>query len=722
MLSTLQTFQMYTRDTARIMDQVKAEPVNKRDMEYYRENISKVKTVDDLMSDYRLYSYAMTAFGLADQIDSRGLIRKMLESDIDEPLSLVNKLGDDRYRDFYKAFNFKTDAESDISAQSAAQTSRTTEGYSEFRVIASNAAKQKLDIYQAGIGSIKTVDDFLQSGTIFEVALTAVGLDPAITSKSFVRDVFMSDAADRAAANGNTRFVELRAMFNFQADGTAAPGGAQSKLETNETMRQYYEEKNLLASPASAMNDIEYWKLQIPSVRSVDQFVQDSRLLDVALRSVGLDAGIQSSEFVGKVLRSDPNDPNSPLNKMSEATEKDILTKTKYMELRSMFAFQTDGSLDPSLPSAITPAKERVLLDDYLAENPNRSASSDRVATSLYKVAVTNIQTVSQLIRNKAVYEYALKAFGIDPASASKTEMIEVFRSDPGDPKSFARRSGDERYIALAAAFNFDEAGKIAEKRTAQTDASFTDIIERYTKSVSDTPTETQKRKITETTNTYREAIANVVSVADFVNDKTIVDYVTAAFDIADLRLTPSKLAEVLTSDPGDPESALAKMDDKRLVELRSAFQFNQFGGIDRPEDGAVSRLAKSRIEDLYLRQKFEESAGAESEGARLALYFKRNAADIKNGFDILAEPALLKVVQTAIGLPTESGQADVEVQRRMIEKRVDIASFKDPDALSRFINRFVALWDTQNGGGSGGFNAASIILGSGGGGALGIL
>ena len=42
--------------------------------------------------------------------------------------------------------------------------------------------------------------------------------------------------------------------------------------------------------------------------------------------------------------------------------------------------------------------------------------------------------------------------------------------------------------------------------------------------------------------------------------------------------------------------------------------------------------------------------------------------------------------------------------QAAIIEKRVDLASFKDPDKLQRFVQRFTAIWDAQN-------NAASAPI-----------
>ncbi|MEN3791231.1 DUF1217 domain-containing protein [Fulvimarina sp. MAC3] len=715
MLSTLETFRLYTRDTTRIMNRIEADPANKRQIEYYKANIGKVSSVKEFMGDYQLYSYAMTAFGLEEQIESRGLIRKILESDIADPKSLVNKIGDDRYRELYEAFNFKSnEAAAKVSAQSMAQTDRTKEAYSLHRVSAANAVKKQIDDYRASIDSISTIDQFLRNDSVFKTALTAAGLDPDIASKSFIRDLMTGNRTSE-----DDRYVALKSMFDFQADGTAGANGAQSAIETNETIRLFYEEKDLVSSVSSALNDIDYWKLRMPSVSTADELTQDRRLLEVALYSVGIDASIQSSSFVWKILTSDIEDPNSAWGKMKEGTEEEKALKIKYGQLNQLFQFEADGSLPAGAESALAPGKEDALFDGYLEGNVDRAVSTDRAATSVYTAIMANVQTVTQFVRTPSVYEYALKAFGIDPTRVSRSEIVDVLRSDPGNPNSFAVRSGDERYVALAAAFNFDESGKIAQKRTAQEDKPFADTIARFTESYGEKPSEADKKDADAKTDAYRRALADVVTVSDFVNNKTIVDYITAAFDLSDLKLDPQELADILTSDFDDPESVVNKMDDRRVAELRGAFNFNTFGGINRPSAAIQSLSDRMKVDDLFLRQKFEEDAGAESEGARLALYFKRSAADIKNAYDILADPALLKVVQTAVGLPSESGQADIEVQKRTLEKRIDLESLQDPEDLSRFITRFVTLYDLENGGGSGGFNPAAILLGGGGGGGL---
>ena len=50
----------------------------------------KVKTIDDFLSNYKLFSYAMKAYGLEDMAYAKGLMRKVLEGGITASKSLAN--------------------------------------------------------------------------------------------------------------------------------------------------------------------------------------------------------------------------------------------------------------------------------------------------------------------------------------------------------------------------------------------------------------------------------------------------------------------------------------------------------------------------------------------------------------------------------------------------------------------------------------------------------
>jgi hypothetical protein len=83
-----------------------AAPSRQRDLDYFRENIAKVGTAEDLVADRRLLSVALGAFGLDDDIDATAFVRKVLEEGTRDRAALANKLADGRYRQFSAAFGF----------------------------------------------------------------------------------------------------------------------------------------------------------------------------------------------------------------------------------------------------------------------------------------------------------------------------------------------------------------------------------------------------------------------------------------------------------------------------------------------------------------------------------------------------------------------------------------------------------------------------------------
>src|SRR5690606_7856600 len=78
----------------------------KREAAYFRENIAKVSSGDELMNDYRLYTFAMKAFGLEEQIYAKGLMKKVFDGGVKDPKSMANLLTDSRFKEIASAFGF----------------------------------------------------------------------------------------------------------------------------------------------------------------------------------------------------------------------------------------------------------------------------------------------------------------------------------------------------------------------------------------------------------------------------------------------------------------------------------------------------------------------------------------------------------------------------------------------------------------------------------------
>ncbi|WP_439104403.1 DUF1217 domain-containing protein [Celeribacter marinus] len=77
-----------------------------RDVDYFKENIGKVKTAEDLVSDRTLRKVVLGAFDLDGDIDNIYFIQKVLSDGILDDGALANKLSDTRYYDMAKAFGF----------------------------------------------------------------------------------------------------------------------------------------------------------------------------------------------------------------------------------------------------------------------------------------------------------------------------------------------------------------------------------------------------------------------------------------------------------------------------------------------------------------------------------------------------------------------------------------------------------------------------------------
>ncbi|MFH1553311.1 MAG: DUF1217 domain-containing protein [Pseudomonadota bacterium] len=120
--STYATYRYLSKDMANTLKAQAKDPQVARESAYFEANIGKMKTADDLIANYRLFNYAMTAYGLSDMTYAKGFMRKVLASDLADKNSFANKLNDQRFTQFAKMFTFKTSGDATTSTQALKQT------------------------------------------------------------------------------------------------------------------------------------------------------------------------------------------------------------------------------------------------------------------------------------------------------------------------------------------------------------------------------------------------------------------------------------------------------------------------------------------------------------------------------------------------------------------------------------------------------------------------
>jgi len=198
----------------------------------------------------------------------------------------------------------------------------------------------------------------------------------------------------------------------------------------------------------------------------------------------------------------------------------------------------------------------------------------------------------------------------------------------------------------------------------------------------------------------YRENIRNIKSIDDFMGDERIYRYAMKANGLEDMIYARAFIRKVLEEGIGSRDSFANKLVDTRYKKLAEVFNFASLG-----EAATSFERAQQGVIDDYMRLTLEENEGDKNQGVRLALYFERKASTITNAFDILADRALAETVYTALGVGQEFAATDIDKQAAFISERIDFEDFKDPVKLDKFLQRFTALYDLQNGGPS----AASI-------------
>ena len=78
------------------------------DTRYFAERFNAIERAEDITGDRRLLRVVLGAYGLADDVDNRFFIRKVMEEGVVSSSALANKLSDRRYRNLASDFDFST--------------------------------------------------------------------------------------------------------------------------------------------------------------------------------------------------------------------------------------------------------------------------------------------------------------------------------------------------------------------------------------------------------------------------------------------------------------------------------------------------------------------------------------------------------------------------------------------------------------------------------------
>ena len=697
MISTLLNYRLYTNNMAQTLERLAGQEQIKRDKAYYDDRIGKVTSVDQFLGDYKLYSYAMKAYGLEDQISAKGMMRKVLTSDLSDSTSFANKLADQRYRDFANAFNFGSSAAP--KAQSTSQTERLVEAYAERVDTSAPIAAKATGYYSDHIGAITSIDDFVANRGLLDVALRAVGFsEPSAISSDYAKSVL-----NGSVSNGDASWATLRTQFSAAVSGsdTARTWVNQTTQMASNLVYTYNAVTGNATSPQAKQADIDYLNAFFSSsnaTKTVSAFTSDERLMKIALTAMGSEI-VYASSAAASYLQNPSAIPSTV----------SAVEKSRFEALNKALGVQSNGTLSPPPSDGLDK-----LISGYGDNYKTAFNKSVNFDTTEYKALLADVRSVSDLMatsgalqgkaeeqsnadRKRPMLTYVLKAVGIDPNTASLSKIRAVLTSDPTDPNSYVSKLKDERYSELAAAFNFDKNGKLRPERLVQSTTAQTRTGTLYAATFGTDLSTAVKAQIKADTKEYLAAIGSAVTLNDLLSDKKTVQYALTAYGVKSKSLSTDELRKILTSDLGDPKSYANAHSDKAIAKFAAAFNFKTDSSVRATDAGAQQSVDRLATDKLYLLQTLERQAGDTSEGTRLALYFLRKAPALTSPYGILADKALYQVVRTALGLPDGMVAMDTDKQAAMLKQKLDVKDFTDEKKLDKFVARFAGMYDAKN-------------------------
>ncbi|MGO7453392.1 DUF1217 domain-containing protein [Rhizobium ruizarguesonis] len=710
MVSTYVSYLSVARNLNASLSSVASQATVSRDSAYYKENIDKVTTVDEFMGDYKLYSYAMKAYGLDDMTYAKAFMKKVLESDLSDSSSFANSLSDGRYAEFAAAFKFGGETK---TAQSDVQRDNLLDAYEESFDTEADDIADETDYFEDNISSITSVDEFLSSSRLKNYALTAFGLSTEYTSSSFLKQVLTSDLDDADSfvnQLGDDVYVSLARAFNFNEDGST-DGDVMSEDQISLVSSAYAVASSTIASTETGEAYDTYFAAEIGNITSVDQLMSDDKLVGYLRIAYGL-SDDESDSYISAALKS-----------------ADIAEAIGLSDLHDAFNFDEDGALadgDTAQTSNQTATTTAAFDENYQVLVANASTED---ATDNYTTRIASVTSIDDfLVSNDddddddnddlpELWEMALRAYDIDPDSVSRSEVRKILESDPADSKSYVNSLDDDRFVAFRKAFNFDDNGDVTVPLQAMSESVVDDYAAYYKQNKiryleGDELTEATDAANDEITY-FREQMATITTASEFLADDRLVSFALEAKGLDPDDVTSDELEKMFSSDLDDEDSYVNKLDDNRFGELVGSFNFDQDGNISADPTGTVQQRGDVlETIDSYVRLTLEDDQGDSNTGVRLALYFERKAPEISNAYDILGDSALFEFFTTTFNLSSYVSNMDVDKQAEMVDNFIDMKDLSDPDKVDDLIQRFTAMYDMTNGTGTTS-SALSILTGS---------
>jgi len=229
MISTLVSYKLVSENIDTRLKVVSEQPMVERDVAYYLENIGNVKSVQEFVDDYRLFSFAMKAHGLEDMTYAKAFMKKVMEGGTEEG-SFAYSLTDSRYTEFAETFDFNrfSDAATAFTKAQQGVVDKYLRQTLEEQAGNDNEGVRLALYFERKADSISNFYQVLADPALAQVVRTSLGLPDSIASADIDKQVEMiSEKIDLETLGDPEKLNKLLQRFTAMWDVTNQSGSPE---------------------------------------------------------------------------------------------------------------------------------------------------------------------------------------------------------------------------------------------------------------------------------------------------------------------------------------------------------------------------------------------------------------------------------------------------------------------------------------------------------------
>lgn len=204
----------------------------------------------------------------------------------------------------------------------------------------------------------------------------------------------------------------------------------------------------------------------------------------------------------------------------------------------------------------------------------------------------------------------------------------------------------------------------------------------------------------------FKKAVANAKSVKDALANPYVQQVLLTANGLSNYIGQTALVQKAFLSDPNDSKSLVNQLKDSSLLAAVRTYDFAKNGVAELKNAHVQTTLANA-----YAEVQWRKGLNQATPGLSEALDFQAGAGSIKTVSDVLSNPSYFDLITTALGIPRQIVNQDVQEVNGVISARLDFTKLKDANYVNSLTDTYLLTMQQQNSPSSGSASLESLAV-----------